>query len=165
MSALDPVLNPRSIVIVGASNSPVKRGYQAIRKLREAGFAGEILGVNPKGGEVLGVTCYPSVESLPHATDLALICTPAQTVPALVDACGRKGIRGAVVLAGGFGESGEAGRQLEAEMVAAARRWGLRVSAPTPRAASMPPRGSIWGDTSACRWGESVCCPSPGTWR
>ena len=130
MSALDPVLNPRSIVIVGASNSPVKRGYQAIRKLREAGFAGEILGVNPKGGEVLGVTCYPSVESLPHATDLALICTPAQTVPALVDACGRKGIRGAVVLAGGFGESGEAGRQLEAEMVAAARRWGIRVIGP-----------------------------------
>ncbi|RMF17227.1 MAG: CoA-binding protein [Gammaproteobacteria bacterium] len=130
MSALDPVLNPSSIVIVGASNQPTKRGYQAIRKLQEAQFAGEIYGVNPRGGEVLGVTCYAAIDALPVAPDLALICTPAATVPGLIEACGQKGIKGAIVLAGGFSEAGDEGAALERAMVRAARKWGIRVIGP-----------------------------------
>lgn len=127
---LDPVLAPGSVVVIGASNDPKKRGFQVLRALQESSFAGAVYPVNPKGGEILGLTVHTSVEALPEAPDLALICTPAATVPDAVDACGRRGIRGAVVLAVGFRESGEEGADLEQRLLAAARAHGVRVVGP-----------------------------------
>lgn len=127
---LDPVLAPRSVAVVGASSDPRKRGFQVLRALRESGYPGAVYPVNPKGGKILDLTVHPSIEALPEAPDLALICTPADTVPDAVDACGRRGIRGAVVLAVGFRESGEQGAELEARLLAAARRHGIRVVGP-----------------------------------
>ncbi|MGD8322146.1 MAG: CoA-binding protein, partial [Gemmatimonadota bacterium] len=127
---LDPVLQPRSVAVVGASADPKKRGFQVLQALRESGFAGAVYPVNPRGGEILGQTVWTSVEALPEAPDLALICTPAATVPDAVEACGRRGTRGAVVLAVGFRESGEEGAALEERLLAAARRYGTRVVGP-----------------------------------
>ncbi len=127
---LDPILLPRSVAVIGASTDPRKRGFQVLRALRESGYRGRVLPVNPKGGEILGLPVHASVDALPEVPDLALICTPASTVPDAVEACGRRGVRGAVVLAVGFRESGEEGAALEAALLQAARRHGVRVVGP-----------------------------------
>jgi acetate---CoA ligase (ADP-forming) len=127
---LDPILRPRSVAVVGASADPKKRGFQVLRALRESGYAGVVHPVNPKGGEILGFRVSPALDDIPDAPDLALLCTPAATVPDAVEACGRKGVRGAVVLAVGFRESGDEGARLEERVLAAARAWGVRVVGP-----------------------------------
>ncbi|GMV06394.1 MAG: acetyltransferase [Gemmatimonadota bacterium] len=127
---LDAVLLPRSVAVIGASTDPKKRGYQVLRALRDSEFPGGVHPVNPKGGEILGFPVHTSVDAIPDTPDLALVCTPAHTVPDAVEACGRKGIRGVVVLAVGFRESGEEGAELERRLLEAARAHGVRVVGP-----------------------------------
>lgn len=127
---LDRIFSPASIAVVGASADPTKRGHQIVRALDESGFAGSVFPVNPRGGELLGLDVVPSVEDLPEGVDLAALCTPARAAPDLVRACGARGIAAAVVLAVGFGESGEAGRELETRLSQAAREAGVRVIGP-----------------------------------
>src|SRR5262249_18338892 len=86
--------------------------------------------VNPRATEVMGRPCFPSVEALPEAPDLAGIMVPGEAVPGIVDECGRKGVAAAIVYSSGFAETGEAGRRLQAGMVEAARRHGLRLCGP-----------------------------------
>jgi acyl-CoA synthetase (NDP forming) len=127
---LDPILNPRTIAIIGASKDPAKRGYRAIQSLFSENYQGTILPINPKEPEILGLKCYPTIGDVPGEIDLALVCTAAKTVPGVVDACGKKGVKGAILLAGGFSEASEAGRLLEEEAVANARRHGIRLIGP-----------------------------------
>ncbi len=95
------------------------------------GYAGKIYPINPRVDWVLGVKAYPSLADIPGTADLALICTPASSVPALLVECGKKGVKGAVILASGFRETGRPeGIQLEQEMLAAARQSGVRVIGP-----------------------------------
>lgn len=128
--ALDALLRPRSVVVVGASSDRSKRGHQVIPALREAGFGGTIVPVNPKGGEILGLPVVPSVEELSEPVELALVCTPAPSVPGILERCAAAGVRAAVVLATGFGESGEEGAALEAAVREVALRTGIRVVGP-----------------------------------
>ncbi|MCB1880547.1 MAG: acetate--CoA ligase family protein [Gammaproteobacteria bacterium] len=123
-------LNPNSVAIIGASKDPTKRGFRAIQTLLQEKFAGAIFPINPKESEILGLPCHPDLAAVPQEIDLALICTPARTLPAMVKACGEKGVKGAVVLAGGFSEAGAEGTRLEQEMVAAARQFGVRLVGP-----------------------------------
>jgi acetyltransferase len=127
---LDPILNPRTIAIIGASKDPAKRGYRAIQSLFSENYQGTILPINPKEPEILGLECYPTIGDVPGEIDLALVCTAAKTVPGVVEACGKKGVKGAILLAGGFSEASEAGRLLEDEAVANARRYGIRLIGP-----------------------------------
>ena len=127
---LDPVLRPRSIAVIGASADPRKRGHRVLGALRSAGYEGSVYPVNPKGGRIEGLEVYGSVDALPEAVDLALVCTPAETVPDAIEACGRRGVRAAVVLAVGFAESGEEGRTLETKLLETARTHGMRVVGP-----------------------------------
>jgi acetate---CoA ligase (ADP-forming) len=127
---LDPILNASSIAVVGASKSETKRGFQAIRTLAEERYEGAIYPVNPKETSILGFRCYPSVSAIPDPVDLALITTPANTIPAILEDCGRKGVRGAVIIAGGFGETGPEGRALEEQMVRTARENKIRLIGP-----------------------------------
>ncbi len=127
---LGPIFEPRSIVVVGASSNPAKRGHQILRALGDSGYRGRVYAVGPRGGRLLGHEVHTSVEELPESVDLAVICTPAATVPDLVRACGERGVAGAVVLAVGFGESGPAGADLEARLRRAARDGGVRVIGP-----------------------------------
>ncbi|GHC31962.1 acetate--CoA ligase family protein [Aidingimonas halophila] len=129
-SPLHDFLAPNAIAVIGASPDPTKRGYKAMLGLVKDGFAGEIYPINPKLEHVLGVRAYPDLASLPGPIDLALICTPASTVPTLLRDCGEAGAKGAVILASGFGETGPEGAVLEHEVLAAAREAGVRLIGP-----------------------------------
>lgn len=127
---MNSLFEARSVAVVGASPDPRKRGHQIIRALQAAGYEGTIYPVNPKGGEILGVPVVSLIAELPAAPDLAVICTPAATTPDVVRACGERGVRGAVVLAVGFSESGAEGAALEADLLAASREAGVRLIGP-----------------------------------
>ncbi|SDN05932.1 acetate--CoA ligase family protein [Vreelandella arcis] len=130
LSPLHAVLAPTGIAVVGASADPTKRGYKAMLGLIKGGYRGDIYPVNPKAASILGVNAWPSITDIPGTPALALICTPAATVPGLIAECGRRGIKGAVVLASGFAETGEAGAALEAQMMKNARAHGVRIIGP-----------------------------------
>ena len=128
--SLEKVLNAESVAIVGASTNETKRGYQAIRILIDEKFGGRIYPVNPKEKSILGLKCYPKVSAIEGPVDIALITTPANTTPAILADCGLKGVHGAVIIAGGFGELGEEGRALETRMVETAQKYGIRLIGP-----------------------------------
>lgn len=127
---LECVFKPRGVAIVGASANPSKRGYQAIKALKEWGYPGSIYPVNPKGGEILGHKVLPTISEIDGLPDLVLICTPAATVPGILQKCADKGIRGAVVLALGFRESGAKGAALESQIRQVVRRTGIKLVGP-----------------------------------
>ncbi|MBY0437905.1 MAG: CoA-binding protein, partial [Burkholderiales bacterium] len=118
------------ILIVGASKDPVKRGNRAIQSLMSDHYAGTIIPINPREKEILGFPCYPSITDAPGELDLAVICTAAHTVKAVIEECGRRKVKGAILLAAGFSEIGEQGRILEDEVVALARLHGVRLIGP-----------------------------------
>src|SRR5512137_1866252 len=95
---IEAVLRPASIAVVGASETPGTLGEIAVRNLREGGFRGKVFYVNPRHGTVDGATSYASVRDLPQAVDMALVLSPAATVPDVLQQCGEKGVRGAVVV-------------------------------------------------------------------
>lgn len=128
--SLDRILKPKAIAIIGASRDPAKRGARAIQMLKDNSYSGKIVPINPKVDEIAGLTCYRDLASVPFEIDLALVCTPAATAPAVIAQCGHKKIPGAVILAGGFSEAGEDGAALERETVAAARQHGVRIIGP-----------------------------------
>lgn len=113
MGGLDRVLKPQSIAVVGASNDPLKRGYQAVKQLLADGFPYPIYPVNPREREVLGIPAYPNLAAVGADVDVALIVVPAETVPSVLAECVAVGVRGAVVIAVGFAESGRDGAILE----------------------------------------------------
>ncbi len=128
--SLESVLNAASVAVVGASKNETKRGYQAIRTLLDERYEGRIYPVNPKEAMVLGLKCHKKVSEIEGAVDIALITTPARTIPAVLRDCGKKGVSGAVIIAGGFGESGQDGLTLEREMVEVARQNNIRIIGP-----------------------------------
>ncbi|HEX9692813.1 MAG TPA: acetate--CoA ligase family protein [Gemmatimonadales bacterium] len=127
---LAAVLSPRSVAVVGASQDPTKRGYRAVQLLLESGFAGPIYPVHPAGGDLLGLPVYPTIAAIGAVPDLAMIATPAETVPGILEHCAAAGVRGAVVPAVGFREAGGDGDRLEAAVADVARRTGLRLIGP-----------------------------------
>jgi len=129
-SPLHDILAPTGIAIVGASADPTKRGYKAMVGLINGGYRGSIYPINPKADHILGVKAWPSIAEMPGCPELALLCTPAASVPALIAECGRRGVKGAVILASGFGETGEEGAALEAQMMEIARAHGVRIIGP-----------------------------------
>jgi len=129
-SVLHDILAPDSIAIVGASADPTKRGYKAVVGLLNDGYEGAIYPINRKVSEILGLKTYPTLASLPTTADMALICTPAKTIPGLLADCGKNGVKGATILASGFGEVNGAGEQLERELLNAARKANVRIIGP-----------------------------------
>ncbi len=128
--SLAHIFNAESVAIIGASKNETKRGYQAIRTLLDEKYEGKIYPVNPKEKSILGFKCYRSVTDIAEPIDVALVATPAKTLPSVLADCGKKGVKGAVVLAGGFGEIGSEGRRLEDDMVAAAKKYKIRLVGP-----------------------------------
>ena len=128
---LDGILMPRSVAVVGASQSPGKVGAVVLANLLAADFAGPIYPINPRCREIAGLTAYPRVIDLPSPPDLVIVCTPAETVPGLVSECGAAGVRGMIILSAGFREVGAAGQELEEKVRAAAREHpSLRMIGP-----------------------------------
>ncbi len=130
---------PRSIAVVGASTDPRKIGYAVFRNLLR--FKGALYPVNPKRTEVLGRQAYPSLGAVPGTVDMAVIAVPAELVPGVIEEAGRAGVRLAVILSAGFRETGEEGGRLEAEVLANARKAGIRVVGPNCLGIMLPPYG------------------------
>ena len=127
---MDRVLYPRSVAVIGASANPAKTGHVILRNIIDAGYKGDIYPINPKGGEILGLKVYRSVLEVPGEIDLAVVVVPARVVPSVMEEIGRKGIPGAVIISGGFGEAGEEGARLEEEVGRIARQYNVRVIGP-----------------------------------
>ncbi|MGN6545897.1 MAG: acetate--CoA ligase family protein [Aureliella sp.] len=116
LHALDRLLMPSSVAVIGASDSPGKVGFTVLRNLLQGGFAGSVHPVNTKHALVQGLPAFGCVADITSAVDLAIICTPAPTVPGLVRQCGEKGIAGVLILTAGFRELGATGEQLEKQI-------------------------------------------------
>ena len=129
-SPLEPLFNPQAIAVIGASASGGSVGSRVFANLVNGGFAGKVVPVNPKHRKVLGRRCFATIADIKEKIDLAVVATPAGTVGAIIEQCGKAGITHAIVLSAGFGETGEAGRQAEAELAAIAGRAGVRIMGP-----------------------------------
>lgn len=128
---LEHLFRPASVAVIGASDRDRSIGSLVMRNLREAGFAGTVWPVNLRHPTVAGLQAWPDVATLPGVPDLAVICTPAPTVPAIIEQLGRKGTRAAVVLSAGMkARSREGGPTLEQAMLDAARPHLLRILGP-----------------------------------
>ncbi|OGA03395.1 MAG: GNAT family N-acetyltransferase [Betaproteobacteria bacterium RIFCSPLOWO2_02_FULL_62_17] len=127
---LTTLFEPRSVAVIGATERQGRIGEVLIANMLAAGYWGRLFAINPKYSSVRGVACFASVAALPEAVDLAVISTPADTVPGLIDECGRAGIRAVLVITAGFGETGPRGAALEARVLENARRHGVRVVGP-----------------------------------
>ncbi len=114
---LDSIFNAKSVAIIGASDNPEKLGNVILKNFLEGGFAGKVFPVNPKHETLLGRACYPSVLGVGEKIDCAIIATPAQTVPSILKQCAKKGIKGVVILSGGFGEVGNTALENEIKNV------------------------------------------------
>jgi acyl-CoA synthetase (NDP forming) len=127
---LDPLLNPRSIALVGASNNPGRIGGMPLDLLRHFGYAGEVFPINPKYEEVFGYRCYPDVESLPKAPDLVVLAIGKEDVTPMLERCHALGARAAIVYAAGFAEEGAEGAALQARLESFAETSGMVVAGP-----------------------------------
>ncbi|MDB1087305.1 GNAT family N-acetyltransferase [Streptomyces sp. ACA25] len=123
-ASLQPLLRPRSLVVVGAGRSPGSVGRAVLKNLRRAGFPGSLLAVNPHARTVEGTPCHPSVLDLPHPPELAVLAIPARAVPETAEQCGRSGVRALVVLSSGL-DAVQA-----AALLALCRRYGMRLVGP-----------------------------------
>ncbi len=136
---LDALFAPRAIAVIGASNTPNSLGAVLARNLLESGFDGPIFPVNPHAKSIRSALAYPDIASLPVAPDLAVIATPAATIPGLIAELGAKGARAAVVISAGF--SGEEGRRLRQAMLDAAKPHLLRIIGPNCLGVLSPANG------------------------
>ncbi len=136
--SLDPLFRPSSVAVVGASATSGSVGSILMKNLMENPFGGVVYPVNPKRKAIHGVLSYPSLRDIPEAIDLAVIATPAKTVPGLIRDCVELGIKGAIVISAGFSELGEAGKKLEQEIKEAAQ-GKLRIIGPNCLGVIHPP--------------------------
>ncbi len=127
---LSPFFSPQGVALIGASSNPNKIGYGVLRNLTQYGYRGYVYPVNPHYQEVTGLPCYPDIVDVPDPIDLAVIILPARLTPAVLDACGKRGIKAAIIISGGFKEVGPEGAAIEDECVAIARRYGMRLMGP-----------------------------------
>ena len=127
---LDAFFAPKSVAVIGASETAGSVGRTILWNLISNSFGGTVFPVNSKRASVLGIKAYPSVAALPDAIDLAVIATPAPTVPAIVDECVAAGVKGAIIISAGFKECGAEGAALEKRILAAAQRGSLRIIGP-----------------------------------
>ncbi|OYT60833.1 acetyl-CoA synthetase [Euryarchaeota archaeon ex4484_178] len=128
MENLDVIFKPKSVAIVGASRDPKAIGHQCVKNLIDSGYGGKIYPVNPKADEVAGLKCYHSISEIPGEVDIALIVVPAKYVPGVTEECGKKGVKGLVIIASGFSEVGR--EDLEKEVVQIAHKYGMRILGP-----------------------------------
>lgn len=156
-SPLDPFVSPSAIALFGASPDIHAIGGRLARNLLGGRFAGEVHLINPQHAEIGGHPCHASLADVPGGVDLALIATPAATLPDIIEQCGKKRVKAAIVHSAGFAETGCAGAQAEAELLARARQLGIRLMGPralgfirphlglnaTPFLRNLPPGGNL----------------------
>ena len=127
---VDQLFNPESVVVIGVSENPDNLARNIVENLFEFQFKGEIIPVGKKEGILFGRKVCTSIEDLQEGIDVAMILTPAPTVPGILESCGRKKIPWVIVETGGFSEYSEEGALLEKELLRIARKWGMRIVGP-----------------------------------
>jgi acetate---CoA ligase (ADP-forming) len=130
LKSLEYILNPRSAAVIGASNRNGALGQLAFQSLLQSGFKGPVYPVNANYETVLSVKAYPSILEIPGEVDLAVIAAPSSQILTIVDECGRKKVKGLIIIADGFREKDEKGAILEKEMQEIAFGYGMRIIGP-----------------------------------
>ncbi|MFZ5820916.1 MAG: bifunctional acetate--CoA ligase family protein/GNAT family N-acetyltransferase [Chloroflexota bacterium] len=128
--SLQPIFSPKSVAVIGATEKAGSVGRTVIWNLISSPFGGTVYPINPKRENILGIKAYPSIKDLPDQIDLAVIVTPAPTVPGIIEECVEADVKGAIVISAGFKEVGPEGAKLETEILAHARRGKMRVIGP-----------------------------------
>ncbi len=136
--ALDAIFAPNSIAVIGATEKEGSVGRTILRNLISSPFGGTVYPVNPKRPNVLGIKAYPDVTAIPERIDLAVVVTPAPTVPDIIGQCVDTGVKGAIVISAGFKEIGEEGAKLEQQILEHARRGKMRIIGPNCLGVMMP---------------------------
>ncbi|MDK2979969.1 MAG: hypothetical protein PWQ55_316 [Chloroflexota bacterium] len=129
-SSLNTFFEPKGVAIIGASDNPDKLSHGILRNLLEYGYSGGVYPVNPKSSEILGKTCYADISQVPDPLDMAVIILPAPVIPAVLKACGERGVKVVTVISGGFKEIGEEGKQLEGQILEIIHQYGMRMIGP-----------------------------------
>jgi acetyltransferase len=127
---LDTMLAPKTVALIGATEKPGSVGRTLMENLLHDAFQGEVFAVNPKRDVILNVPSYPRIGKVPGPVDLAIICTPAATVPGVITECIEAGIKGAVIISAGFKEVGAKGVELEQQILERARSAKMRIIGP-----------------------------------
>ena len=130
VTSLDALFRPRSVAVIGASRERGTIGAEIFHNLLDHGFRGPVYPVNPKADVVQSVRAYPSITEVPGPVDLAVIVVPAAASGEILEACGKAGVKAAIVISAGFKETGDAGRDRERALVECARRYGMRLLGP-----------------------------------
>ncbi|MGD1102505.1 MAG: acetate--CoA ligase family protein [Terriglobia bacterium] len=130
MNPLDAILKPKSIAVVGASRRQGSIGREILHQLIEFDFHGKLFPVNPKADFIHSIKAFPTVSSIPDPVDLAIIVVPREDVLSVIDDCGKKGVRGLVVITAGFSETGDEGKRFEAQLGERVRQYGMRMIGP-----------------------------------
>src|SRR5271157_2964943 len=124
------MLNPKSVAAIGASEKEGSVGQSLMRNLMLGRERRKIYPVNPKHDNIMGLKCYSKISDIPEHVDLAVIATPANTVPSIVEECARASVEGVIIISAGFRETGEAGRKLEQEIAQVQKKYDIRVLGP-----------------------------------
>ena len=124
------LFEPKSVAIVGASSDPTKASGLPLRNIAKSKFTGKIYPVNPRASEISGLTCYPSVSELPEAPDVAILMVDAKLSPGVLDECGKKGVKTAIIGSAGFSESGPEGQERQDRLGEIAKTYNIRVCGP-----------------------------------
>lgn len=127
---LEDIFKPASVAIVGASETPGKVGYQILKNCLDQGYQGKVYPVNPGSSEIFGLKAYASVKDIPGNIDLVAIVVPNQAISGVLEDCGSKGVKGAIVYAGGFAECHAEGAELQKKIAETARANGIRMLGP-----------------------------------
>ena len=130
LSGIETFFNARSVAIYGASASPNSVGQAIIQNFIKPQYTGKIYGVNPKYTTILGVPCYPSLQEIPEPVDLVVVAVPARITPRIFEDIAAKGCKAAIVISGGFSETGPKGAEIEDEIVAIGQKHGIRIIGP-----------------------------------
>lgn len=127
---LEAIFSPKTVAVIGATDKPGSVGRTILWNLISASFGGTVFPVNPKRPSVIGVKAYPSVVTVPETVDLAVIATPASSIPGIMSECVEAGVKGAIIISAGFRESGQTGVELERKTLEEARRGKIRIIGP-----------------------------------
>ena len=127
---LDAIFKPRNVAVIGATEKEDSVGRTLLWNLIRNPFGGTVFPVNPKRSNILGIRAYPSIRDVPDQVDLAVIVTPAPTVPGVIAECVEAGVKGAIIISAGFKETGEAGAKLEQQILEQARDAQMRIIGP-----------------------------------
>ena len=156
---LEAALNPKSVAIVGASDNPHKVGGRPILFMGKYGYKGKIFPINPARAEVQGHRAYPDLASLPEVPDMAIVALAGEGTVQAVEQCARLGVKVAVVLASGFGETGAEGKKVQDAMLAAARAAGMRMVGPNSQGLANFGTGAIANFSTIFH--DTPCVPGP----